>query len=305
MDDLVFARMNAISLTQLRELEGHGQGSFYNAHIKASTGIKLLKKLGHSRTLPEPEPTQLCDPATQIPAPGIATMPVLNAMRPHAASPQISPSTLRLRLFKDKSPTIEPKWVGALLTVCIVMWALSSTRGREWRPSSETEAYKTAPSAPRHLTLATHQAAPANTRLDPVPNTPPHDSPPSALPVALNNAAPVQARTGNESNPGNACDEQHIHNSFVHQSVNPIKVGNYIHFVADQDAALCVRDHQGKLSRLQLSAGASRSVYGAPPFLVHSTNWPGLQVFFQGRRVTGTPERPAHWVFKSKETSQP
>jgi hypothetical protein len=52
-DSLVFARLNALSLAQLQELEGHGAGGFYNPQIKANTGIKLLKKLGHEWVPPE------------------------------------------------------------------------------------------------------------------------------------------------------------------------------------------------------------------------------------------------------------
>ncbi|OYU10109.1 MAG: hypothetical protein CFE38_19085 [Comamonadaceae bacterium PBBC1] len=97
-----------------------------------------------------------------------------------------------------------------------------------------------------------------------------------------------------------ACDGQLRQASFAYEPVNPIKAGNYIHFLASQDVSLCVRDQQNQLTSLNLKAGSSRSVYGDPPFLVHSPKWSSLQVFFQGRPVSGIPEDSAHWLFKTR-----
>jgi hypothetical protein len=47
----------------------------------------------------------------------------------------------------------------------------------------------------------------------------------------------------------------------------------------------------------------AKSIYGDPPFLVHSPSWAGLQLFYQGRRVMGTPNGEAYWVFKNKALS--
>jgi hypothetical protein len=53
INELVFARSNTVSLAQLKELELGGQSSFYIEAIKRSTGVKLLKKLGHDLVTPK------------------------------------------------------------------------------------------------------------------------------------------------------------------------------------------------------------------------------------------------------------
>jgi hypothetical protein len=310
LDDLVFARMNAISLSQLRELEGQGEGSFYNAQIKANTGIKLLKKLGHVIT-PAPAAAvhgQAAELATEVSENGAPALPVLS-LPPSLATPaHMDASSFSLGLSKGKGLNIEPKWVGALAVVCLLMWwGLSNTRGSEPRLSPEPDAHKPLAQPLLNLTLVAEQASPANQRLEAEPATPPASLalPLSASPAAQKNDAPSHDGVADAKNSSRDCDAQPMQNSFIHEADNPIKAGNYIHFVAQQDVALCIRDHQNKLTRLQLGAGSARSVYGAPPFLVHSANWPGVQVFFQGRLVAGTPARPAQGVFKSKEVSNP
>ncbi|WP_146185751.1 hypothetical protein [Limnohabitans sp. 2KL-1] len=307
LDDLVFARMNAISLTQLHELEGQGEGLFYNEQIKANTGNKLLKKLGHAIVQPASAHEQAAELATEMPTKCASAQPLLSAPHLLATPAPMGASSFSLRLFKGKGLNIEPKWAGALLVLCLVTWTVSQARWSELRPAPDAGARTTGAQPLLNLTLVAQQTGPAHNRLDTVSAATMASLtlPLSASPEALKTGTPNPSGAAAGQNSKADCDVQQIQSSAIHESHDPIKAGNYIHFVAQQDVALCVRDHQNKLTRLQLGAGSARSVYGAPPFLVHSANWPGLQVFFQGRRVTGAPERSAHWVFKSKEVPHP
>ncbi len=47
VDETVFAHKHAISVAQLRALEGRGHSPFYSEAIKARLGLRLLASLGH------------------------------------------------------------------------------------------------------------------------------------------------------------------------------------------------------------------------------------------------------------------
>lgn len=96
-----------------------------------------------------------------------------------------------------------------------------------------------------------------------------------------------------------ACDEQHRRNSLSHTPQNPLKPGNYIYIEARTDSQLCVLDSQNKMSILSLKAGTNQTVNGSAPFLLHASNWQGVQVFFQGRPVRVEHSDRAHLMLNS------
>ena len=96
-----------------------------------------------------------------------------------------------------------------------------------------------------------------------------------------------------------ACDDQHRNNSTSHTPSNPLKPGSYIYIEAKADSALCVLDSDNKLSLLNLKAGMNQTVNGLAPFLVHTSNWQGLQIFFQGRLVRTDLGDSAHLLLQS------
>ena len=283
IDDLVFARTNAISVAQLRELEGQGQGSFYNAHIKTNTGHKLLRKLGHEPTMRAPEPTLPAQTDSQVLVQTLALSAIAGSNQASASDnmPYPTPDT---RGF-------HAKWLTALLLLGGLGWTLSLMPWSEL--IQQFSALRIKASTPPQAQQASPDSLPVHNSLAAAfPNPTP---PATAAPTS-----PIANTSINDSRTGAPCDWRQ-HAASAYEPTNPIKAGNYIHFVATQDVNVCVRDQKNQSTNLQLKAGSAQSVYGESPFLVHSPSWQNLQVFFQGRRVVGTPDGAASWLFKSKE----
>lgn len=283
IDDLVFARMNAISLAQLRELEGQGEGSFYNPQIKTNTGNKLLLKLGHQRAMPAPAlPAETASQALSLTPASSGSV---------STGQSVLPDSLPFHLSGPLG--VQPKWAAAVLFMGGLVWALSHMPWPEWVQRFSAHELNTP------TRLQSQHAAPA-------PEAFPLQDTFVAAPLeptakAAEARALLSASTAlSEGRTAAGCDWRQLPDKATYEPLDPIKAGNYIHFVATQDVKLCVRDQKNELVDLQLNAGSAQSVYGEPPFLVHSPSWQNLQVFFQGRRVTGTPDGAAYWVFKSK-----
>lgn len=280
LDDFVFARMNAISLAQLRELEGLGEGSFYNPQIKTATGYKLLRKLGHtpSNSAAEPGLTAASAP------PFLSRTPALTATAEHSL-----PSVQKAPPFRHPANTgIHLKWTAGLLLLSGLAWTLSRMPWPESTRDFSLHEVKSPMAAQASLTSG---PSPAWLTTSPAPNAQVPESPVNPTEATASSHEPTAAH----------CDWQQHPGSHAFEPTEPLKPGNYIHFVAAQDTDVCVRDQKNRLSDVRLKAGSAHSVYGEPPFLVHTPNWQNLQVFFQGRRVQGTPEGAAYWVFKSIE----
>lgn len=296
IDHVVFARTNTISLAQLRELEGHGEGHFYNAQIKANTGHKLLKKLGHvpdeAAPAPAPEPSSGAVPVA--PAPPLAP---LQTTADGLAGLQASPSLP----LEPRRSRMRPQWAAALLLLGGVAWAVWRT---PWpaipSPSVLTDTLTgTLTGAPTFAPASGHPlSVPAD---DTLTSARAAVTAPDTAASDATTHTPVSKSVATDDQPVTVCASRQQEPSAAYETTDPIKAGNYIHFVALQDVILCVKDRQNKLTDLRLKAGSAKSVYGAPPFWVHSPSWSSLQIFYQGRRVSGTPNGAAYWVFKNKD----
>ena len=159
IDDFVFARMNAISLAQLRELEGRGEGSFYNPQIKTNTGQKLLRKLGHESAMPVPGYAQTTATAAQ----------------PLSTAPE------RMPFRASGTIGVHPKWAAALVLIGGLVWTGSrmpwpDLAQRLSAPEVKTPplsqaAPATQPSAAQDTVLATFADPPPQTTAAPAPPT--------------------------------------------------------------------------------------------------------------------------------------
>jgi len=288
IDDFVFARLNAISLAQLRELEGQGEGSFYNSQIKANTGNKLLRKLGHEPEIPAAEPMQ----TTATPLESASHALVLSGVTDAGQSTEAGRSA---SMHKSNPSNFNPKWAAAMLLIGGLVWTGSRMPWPELTHSSSLHEVKASAQAQSpQTTVAPDPSAAQNAVAVALPNPTP---PTVATPPALSTTSTAPSDGQKSAN----CDWRQGQNSLSYESDNPIKAGNYIHFVAVQDVKLCVRDQKNQLTDLHLKAGSAQSVYGEPPFLVHSPSWQNLQAFFQGRRVMGTPDGSAYWLFKNRD----
>lgn len=278
-DSLVFARLNAISLAQLSELEGQGEGCFYNPRIKTNTGIKLLNKLGHQRVLfEESGPTEWSPPV--LPTVEFRSSAV------SAQAPQQATTDTNIQAKTHRTLVRWPiPWVGGMLVLGGLIWLGTHLPG-----------IKTVMDPPPQLASTSTNATSASSW------------------TANNTASKVadaSASLGTQAEPTLApstptpCDAPWLQASLNYEPTQPLKPGNYIYFSATQDTSLCVRDHKNQLTQVDIKAGASRSVYGEPPFLVHSPKWSQLRVFFQGRLVSVNLEDSAHWIFKKSPLQIP
>jgi hypothetical protein len=274
IDELVFARHNTVSLAQLKELELGGNYSFYNPAIKRSTGVKLLKKLGHELRTPEPVNSTLepDDPNLNVQPSATA-----NAMAQALVSHPKAPSDSRRRRLIQQTFLGTLGLLGLVALTAMKPWDLGDASANHLNAAI---AVKQEPS-----TLALSQSEtmpPAHVKQTLSPSAPPaHEislAPATGEPPMV--AVKVSAPSVNT-----ACDWQHRDHIKTHTPSQPLKPGNYVHLEAQADTELCVLDSHNQKTLLHLKAGMAKSVYGAAPFLVHSQDLHTLKLFFQGRRV--------------------
>jgi len=286
LDELVFARQNTLSLAQLKELESGIGHHFYNDTIKRNAGVKLLKKLGHE--FPEPSPPEPLTSAVTSMGNSPQTPDPLNM--PQGAAPSHRPTSSKLTM------THPALWVGSLLTAGLVtfVWLQGQGPSPVERPQASAIPHSNLqPTSPASAAPTSAMEAQAPTASSAVAEAPPSatrsDAP--ALPAKQDQA---QARI-----PLAACDDAHRNTSAYHTASNPLKPDNYVYIEARSDSQLCVLDSQNKLSVLSLKAGMNHTVNGLAPFLLHTSDWQGLQVFFQGRPVRIEHGDSAHLVLNS------
>jgi len=292
LDELVFARTNTVSLAQLRELEQGGESSFYNPQIKRSTGVKLLRKLGHELP-PAPVPVQslapVSDPDDIAPRPATDGSP-LHDSTPAILSEQGTSSSNAGRTAGRKRSTMF--WGFGLSTLALFAVVAATY------PKTKTSPF----SKPAMASVPTDAPQPTLTQAPPLPASliqsapTPTASPPTGAPAPETSAVtPTNTASVNPTRSVHLdCDWQHRDSSTVFQQTAPLKPGNYVHFVAQADTTLCVLDQHNKLTTLSLAEGAAKSVHGVAPFLVHSSGWQNLTIFFQGRRVHAVREGNQH-----------
>jgi hypothetical protein len=308
LDAFVFARQNTLSLAQLKELESGVGHHFYNETIKRHAGVKLLKKLGYE--LPEPTPQALDTSALA------AAQEPSQAPTPVDTPP--SPADIRRSSPSRWAKTHPALWMGSLFTTGLV--ALVMLQGPTPSPAGRPQISAMPngheqpawPATANALQAAAMDAQPptaahlADQPAPPVPGSavpgsavPGSAVPGSAVPVAESQALPAAQEHASTRMALTACDHAHRNNSPYHTPSNPIKPGNYVYFEARSDSQLCVLDSQNKLSVLTLRAGMTHTVNGLAPFLLHASDWQGLQVFFQGRPVRIEHGNSAHLVLNS------
>ncbi len=289
IDELVFARNNTVSLTQLKELELGGHGSFYNTSIKRNTGIKLLKKLGHDLVTSDVAivTQESAKPSENQPHSSMATV-ITPAPVGH---PKANSDSQRHGLYQ--SPMFWTLGVLSLVALTTIKpWSF-------WEgPATDHSFVQQATQAPYPKPLSTPktvQSEPA--QREPKPSAAPNDV--IAMAPATNElsrpAVKVTMPTATL-----ACDWQHRDSSKTHTPHQPLKPGNYVYLEAQADTELCVLDSQNQKTVVQLKAGMAKSVYGSAPFLVHSQDWQNLKLFFQGRRVVDTLTDVQHLLLDSQ-----
>jgi hypothetical protein len=289
IDELVFARINTVSLAQLKELELGGESSFYTPSIKRSTGVKLLKRMGHD--LVTPEVVCVAQASADLGVNESASV-MAAVMTPAPASHPKAPSDSK------RQGLVQP----ALFWTLGVLSLVALTALKPW---SLWDASATDRLSDPHATLA------PSSKVLSAPNIAPsapdqRELKPAAAPTEVIALAPASIElsrpTVKVSMPTAtpACDWQHSDNSKTHTPKQPLKPGNYVYLEAQADTELCVLDSQNQKTMVQLKAGMATSVYGSAPFLVHSQDWQNLKLFFQGRRVVDALTDVQHLLLDSQ-----
>jgi len=291
IDELVFARINTVSIAQLKELEQGGNSSFYNHAIKRSTGVKLLRKLGHELVTP-----QWIAVANESSEPSVnespAAMPTAMG-QVHVSPPKVHSDSPRRRLTQQKF-----FWTLSLLSLAAI--AAIKPWGLLDGPSTDRRTDHVVTLGTSALAMSTPgPVQPVSVKSEPSPAQAPTKV--AALAPARIETPKAEFKSPSLSTFTAACDWQHRDNSKTHTPSQPLKPGNYVYLEAQADTELCVLDSQNQKTMLQLKAGTTKSVYGSAPFLVHSQDLQALKLFFQGRRVHETLDDMQYLLL----TSQP
>jgi hypothetical protein len=289
IDELVFARSNTLSLAQLKELELGGNSSFYSPAIKRSTGVKLLKKLGHELVTPE-----LIIVANEPAEPIVNESPAAMA----TAMAQVSPSPAKPHAESPRRRLTQQALFWTLSLLSLVALAAIKPWGLLDGPATDRRSDQMAAQGTSTRIMSTN--GPAQSAPDqPEPS-------PTAAPAKVAALAPATVEVPKAevkfSPPtiSTACDWQHRDHSKIHTPNQPLKPGNYVYMEAQADTELCVLDSQNQKTMVQLKAGMATSVYGSAPFLVHSQDWQNLKLFFQGRRVVDALTDVQHLLLDSQ-----
>jgi hypothetical protein len=284
IDAFVFARTNTISAAQLHELEGGEGRSFYNDLIKRNTGIKLLKKLGYEYPV-----TTL-----QVTAPASDALIAAPATQGHSTAKPVDSSAVYKKPFPNpfvKQPLL---MAGGLLSIAV--WGFLVIQNLDTPPAEiQRHAAPQVDNAQPNGSTSAAEVTETHTVLMPA-------SAPQAQPRTVSfwpAEAPENSLAERTPLASITCDDQHRNNSTSHTPSNPLKPGSYVYIEAKADSALCVLDSDNKLSLLNLKAGMNQTVNGLAPFLVHASNWQGLQIFFQGRLVRPDLGDTAHLLLQS------
>lgn len=285
IDAMVFARVNTVSMTQLKELEQGEGNSFYNPQIKRSTGIKLLKKLGH-------EPATACEDS-QPEKPAAAATATVEPLNTGSANwGAASESSLQAAPLK-RNLGFSPKQL--LVAVSILGILAVILTGNPWAPSNAIKAVPT-PSFPPLATLAPTMPSASETTAT-AAQLAFMSNPPTELPATPKPFTEEVATT----TPAPPCDAKMREAGATHTTTAPLKPGNYVYFEAIEDTELCVRDHDNQVTWVRLEAGMKKTVHGSAPFLVQTSQWNKMKMFFQGRQVPINPNSPSHLVLNNQD----
>lgn len=309
----------SLSIAQLRELEEGGSGHFYSEAIKLQAMRRVLRHLG-AESVP---------PASATPLPGQATGPtgpggvIQGIIRLSQTGDQYEDPR-----FSVDRPVALPSgvtWVAATIALGIVLvWAYpyegvqtvasefkswlepSPTRTVVVQPTVTTPTMTTEQQTPSTQDAATgalgtppSAAAEAVSKADaPTPSAAVVQAAPAAAtpvppPVPVQTPAPAPMASSVASTTASACDAFKSEPVLV-KPISIEKAAQFVYVLAKAPTVLCATDGQGKTTRLELTPGVGRSIYGPAPWVLANSNWSDLDMYFQGAKVwipSGTPPR--------------
>jgi len=272
----LLAKLNALSLAQLRELENGGQGSFYSPAIKAQVGRKLLRSLGAdargvSGNLSQAAQAQQNEVTKAIAALELEKIAVQASQSLNSNFTQRFERSLMALSRAHRNLSV---YVLVGLSFCLIVLSFPSLAPffKAIYPTEITSS--TQGSVPIEPNIAVTQAPQATIPL-------PQDNAQSTLAVATPIALTAPAI---KSQANRDCDWQD--EDTVIQSNHSEKSSDYVYLVAGSASAVCVLDARNQTTRLVLTSGEAKSVYGSAPWRLRSSDLATIKIFFQGQRIS-------------------
>lgn len=284
LDHAQLALMVNLSAAQVRQLEEDGDSLFYSPQIKAQSLRRVIRTLENASQ----EPPSVA--VIEAPAPRSSASVIDDIIRLSEKNLKSQVVHSEVRRPGGSWPKLLGTWGLAALLLGLGLWQYNRHNSQalyeEW---VEPITGKVLPAPPTAKTEEVAAVVPEVIATAPVSTQTVVVAPPAQetsakeKPAAANN--PATASTASAADCASITTEP-----VTATSVSPNKPGSYVYLVASKATTVCVDDGKNKRTLVTLTPGAGRSVHGAAPWTLASTDLKAVQVYFQGAKVWLPPE---------------
>jgi hypothetical protein len=297
LDHAQLALMVNLSAAQVRQLEEDGDSLFYSPQIKAQSLRRVIRTLENASQ----EPPSVA--VIEAPAPRSSASVIDDIIRLSEKNLKSQVVHSEVRRPGGSWPKLLGTWGLAALLLGLGLWQYNRHNSQalyeEW---VEPITGKVLPAPPTAKTEEVAAVVPEVIATAPVSTQTVVVAPPAQetsakeKPAAANN--PATASTASAADCASITTEP-----VTATSVSPNKPGSYVYLVASKATTVCVDDGKNKRTLVTLTPGAGRSVHGAAPWTLASTDLKAVQVYFQGAKVWVPPEAGTRIYLKEQPIS--
>jgi hypothetical protein len=297
LDHAQLALMVNLSAAQVRQLEEDGDSLFYSPQIKAQSLRRVIRTLENASQ----EPPSVA--VIEAPAPRSSASVIDDIIRLSEKNLKSQVVHSEVRRPGGSWPKLLGTWGLAALLLGLGLWQYNRHNSQalyeEW---VEPITGKVLPAPPTAKTEEVAAVVPEVIATAPVSTQAVVVAPPAQetsakeKPAAANN--PATASTASAADCASITTEP-----VTATSVSPNKPGSYVYLVASKATTVCVDDGKNKRTLVTLTPGAGRSVHGAAPWTLASTDLKAVQVYFQGAKVWLPPEAGTRIYLKEQPIS--
>ncbi len=297
LDHAQLALMVNLSAAQVRQLEEDGDSLFYSPQIKAQSLRRVIRTLENASQ----EPPSVA--VIEAPAPRSSASVIDDIIRLSEKNLKSQVVHSEVRRPGGSWPKLLGTWGLAALLLGLGLWQYNRHNSQalyeEW---VEPITGKVLPAPPIAKTEEVAAVVPEVIATAPVSTQTVVVAPPAQetsakeKPAAANN--PATASTASAADCASITTEP-----VTATSVSPNKPGSYVYLVASKATTVCVDDGKNKRTLVTLTPGAGRSVHGAAPWTLASTDLKAVQVYFQGAKVWLPPEAGTRIYLKEQPIS--
>ena len=284
LDHAQLALMVNLSAAQVRQLEEDGDSLFYSPQIKAQSLRRVIRTLENASQ----EPPSVA--VIEAPAPRSSASVIDDIIRLSEKNLKSQVVHSEVRRPGGSWPKLLGTWGLAALLLGLGLWQYNRHNSQalyeEW---VEPITGKVLPAPPTAKTEEVAAVVPEVIATAPVSTQAVVVAPPAQETSAKEKSAaannPATASTASAADCASITTEP-----VTATSVSPNKPGSYVYLVASKATTVCVDDGKNKRTLVTLTPGAGRSVHGAAPWTLASTDLKAVQVYFQGAKVWVPPE---------------